>query len=273
MTLRPPAALVIALSVALAGCARGHESEPPTASAAPVAPPSMAADDLVLLADLVSETSAPPTAPPTTAPTTTTTVDVRSDGRPGHLDPDPRDPEPAVDPISVRAPDPGPSPAALSSPPPTTVPAPSAPPPTTTQAPAPTTTEAPPPTTTQAPAPADPGAGSQFVSQINALRASVGVGALSRNGELDALARSWTEYMAGSGDFRHSSIISDLVAGGWSIAGENIGYGPSVDSVYAALQASPSHYDNMVEARFTSVGIGVVVDGAGVLWTTHLFAG
>ena len=63
------------------------------------------------------------------------------------------------------------------------------------------------------------------------------------------------------------------MAGSWSIAGENIGYGPTVDAVFAALRASSAHYTIMVNTAFTTVGVGVVIDGNGVLWTTHLFSG
>jgi uncharacterized protein YkwD len=77
--------------------------------------------------------------------------------------------------------------------------------------------------------------------------------------------------MAETGDFAHSNIGSLL--GEWSIVGENIGYGPSVQSVFQALVNSSSHYNNMVEPRFTAVGVGVFVDTSGKLWTAHVFGG
>ena len=77
--------------------------------------------------------------------------------------------------------------------------------------------------------------------------------------------------MASSGNFGHSNIGSLL--GPWSTVGENIGKGGSVSSIFNALVASPSHFDNMVDPRFTHIGVGVFIDGNGVIWTTHVFGG
>jgi len=84
-------------------------------------------------------------------------------------------------------------------------------------------------------------------------------------------ARDWSQQMATSGNFQHSNIGSLL--GPWSIVGENIGKGGSVGSIFNALVASPPHYANMVDTRFTHIGVGVYIDGSGVIWTTHVFGG
>lgn len=141
--------------------------------------------------------------------------------------------------------------------------------PTTTRAPAP----APPPTD---PVPADdtrPRAdGPAFLAALNALRAERGLVPLGGRADLDLLAQSWAAEMAAADDLRHSDLIYDVIAGAWTTAGENVGYGPSVAVIVDALEASPGHLDNMLNPDFTSVGIGVVwVDD--VLWTAHLFAG
>jgi uncharacterized protein YkwD len=149
---------------------------------------------------------------------------------------------------------------------------------TTTAAPVTTTTTAPPATTTSTvpvttaatgnfSAPAE----SEFVSKINALRSSVGVAGLAANGELNNYARWWAKQMADSGNFSHSDIGSLLDP--WTTVGENIGYGPSVTSVFNALVASTGHYNNMVDPRFTSVGVGAYVDSTGRIWTAHVFGG
>lgn len=139
---------------------------------------------------------------------------------------------------------------------------------------APTTTSPPPITTTTPPAPSgyfDSAAETDFASRINSVRASAGVAGLAGNADLNNYARWWARHMAESGNFAHSNIGSLL--GQWSIVGENIGYGPSVQSVFQALVNSPSHYNNMVEPRFTAVGVGVFVDASGKLWTAHVFGG
>jgi uncharacterized protein YkwD len=155
---------------------------------------------------------------------------------------------------------------------------------TTTTAPVTTTTTAPvattaPPATTTSTVPVttaatgsfSASAESEFISKINALRASVGVAGLAANGELNNYARWWAKQMADSGNFSHSDIASLLDP--WSTVGENIGYGPSVTSVFNALAASTGHYNNMVDPRFTSVGVGAYVDSTGRIWTAHVFGG
>jgi uncharacterized protein YkwD len=139
----------------------------------------------------------------------------------------------------------------------------------TTAPPATTTSTV--PVTTAATGGFSASAESDFVSRINALRSSVGVAGLAANGELNNYARWWAKQMSDSGNFSHSDIASLLDP--WSTVGENIGYGPSVTSVFNALVASPGHYKNMVDARFTSVGVGAYVDSTGRIWTAHIFGG
>jgi uncharacterized protein YkwD len=110
---------------------------------------------------------------------------------------------------------------------------------------------------------------SQFAGKINSLRTSNGLAALSRNGSLDAEARSWAKSMGGAGNLSHSNL-SRLVPP-WSSVAENVGAGGSVDSVFSLLAGSGSHRSNMV-GDYTHLGVGVWVDSSGKLWTVHLFA-
>ena len=140
---------------------------------------------------------------------------------------------------------------------------PTTPPPTTTAPPAAV------PTSTVVPGPDDATA---FLAELDDLRTSRGLVPLVRRPELDTRAQAWAERMANDGDLRHSELIYEVVAGPFTAAGENVGYGPAVEVIFDALEASPGHLDNMVNPEFTSVGIGVVWVGD-VLWTAHLFAG
>lgn len=143
---------------------------------------------------------------------------------------------------------------------------------TTTAVPATTTTAAPATTTTTAPAGNfSPGAESDFVSRINNLRSQQGLAQLAGSSSLNNYARNWSQEMATSGNFQHSNIASLL--GPWGVVGENIGRGGSVVAIFNALVASPPHYANMVDTRFTHLGVGVFVDSSGKLWTTHVFGG
>lgn len=267
------AAVLVTLAVLSVGCAlpptsdRSAADEPLMSRSGPALP---AKDGLQILRSVGSTTVAPTTTIASTAAPAATDKVVLSNGKPDHLRS--RGDDLAAKPeaiVASLAPDPPPATTAptVKVAPTTTLP----PFPTPPSPPVPTTTR--PPATTTRPPVGDGSPLVQFATLINALRTEVGVATLSRSADLDARAQAWTEYMATTGDFQHSSIINDLVAGSWSIAGENIGYGQTVDAVFAALRASSGHYTNMVNPAFTTVGVGVVIDGDGVVWTTHLFSG
>lgn len=121
--------------------------------------------------------------------------------------------------------------------------------------------------------PLDAAAAVDFLNRTNGLRASLGLGALSRNAQLDAYAAAWARELAASGSLRHSTSPDRAVAAGWSIAGENVGYGGSVASVHDALVKSAGHYANLVGPSYTAVGVGVAAGADGRLWVCEVFAG
>lgn len=151
--------------------------------------------------------------------------------------------------------------------PPTTVP-----PTTVPSNPVPSTT-VPSTTVPPAPVPSTPvDAASMFLRALDDERAAHGLAPLTRRADLDEMARSWAVRLAAEGELRHSDLIHEIVAGDWTTAGENLGYGPSPARVFEALVDSPAHRANILDPDFHAVGIGVVwVDD--VLWTAHLFAG
>jgi hypothetical protein len=107
----------------------------------------------------------------------------------------------------------------------------------------------------------------QFVSLINQLRASVGAGPLSTDSRLTQIARSWSANMVSTG-LHHNPDLASQAPSGWTMLGENVGYGPSVQQLQTAFTNSAHHYANMVQPQFTSVGVGVVESG-GTLWVTE----
>lgn len=154
--------------------------------------------------------------------------------------------------------------------------------PGTTAAPSPAPTETPPSdqppasttTTTQAPDPPpegffDSGAESDFASRIAGIRSANGKSGLTRDGSLDAYARSWAKQMGESGSLSHSNIGSLMPP--WTVVAENIGQGGSVGEVFNLLAGSSGHLANML-GDFTHMGIGVWRDPGGTIWTTHVFA-
>lgn len=104
----------------------------------------------------------------------------------------------------------------------------------------------------------------------NATRSGIGIGALSYDAGLEAYAQAHAQVMANAGTIFHSNI-ADLL-GSWSTVGENVGVGPNAELINSALIASPPHYENISYAGYTHMGIGVVFDASGRLYTTHVFA-
>ena len=109
-----------------------------------------------------------------------------------------------------------------------------------------------------------------FFSQLNGLRASLGLPALAMEVRLVEISRGWSGQMAAVNTLSHNPSLSAQAPSNWQRLGENVGYGGSVDSIHRALVNSPGHYANMVNRNFNFVGIGVVRSGERV-WVTQAF--
>ncbi len=110
----------------------------------------------------------------------------------------------------------------------------------------------------------------RLVGLINGTRSELALAPLTVNGELAAKARSWSHKMARDGVVSHS----DVSVGGLSTEvayAENVGCDASVESQHRAMLDSPVHYDNIVQAGFTHVGVGLARAPDGMLYTTELF--
>ena len=151
---------------------------------------------------------------------------------------------------------PAPGPAPVVTTPPTTA-APLLPPPTVSLPPVTVPPVAPPP----APTMTALEAARRLLDLTNAERQKAGVGALSSRDDLTAIAVAHSERMAQAGDIFHSdsfmsaSVKSLLNAG---VRGENVAYNGDIESAHARLMASAGHRANILDARFTVAGIGVV---------------
>jgi hypothetical protein len=109
----------------------------------------------------------------------------------------------------------------------------------------------------------------QFFTLLNVVRAKNGVPPLATDGQLISVARGWSSRMAGDGGISHNPDIGSQITN-WRSLGENVGTGGDVLSIEAALEASPHHFENMVDPNFNYVGIGVVEAG-GAIWVTEDF--
>jgi Cysteine-rich secretory protein family len=107
-----------------------------------------------------------------------------------------------------------------------------------------------------------------FVARINGLRNSQGLGSLTVDPRLVGVARAWSAHMAATAVLAHNPSLPAQSPPGWSVVGENVGEGPTVDVLQAAFMASPHHYTNMVDPRYTSIGVGIV-ETNGVIWVTE----
>ena len=117
--------------------------------------------------------------------------------------------------------------------------------------------------------PAQAGTEGAFLSKINASRAAEGLAPVSVHSDLVPDARTHSAEMMAAGEIYHTSPLS-AVASGWEALAENVGAGPSVDSLHAAFMASAGHRRNIL-GDYNYVGIGVSQSDSGQLWVTVIF--
>jgi uncharacterized protein YkwD len=115
-------------------------------------------------------------------------------------------------------------------------------------------------------------------AMLNAARASEGLGPLGADTALDKLAAEHSTKMMSQRTVGHDVGDGDpgsrLRAAGiaYRSSGENVASASSLARAHRALWASPSHRRNVLESRFTRVGIGVDKSDDGRVWVTELFA-
>ncbi len=114
-----------------------------------------------------------------------------------------------------------------------------------------------------------PSSAEQFIADINALRAQVGVGALSESSALDSIAAGWTVQIEAAGALSHNPDLAASAPPNWRVLGENVGAGPNVADLQQAFTNSPEHYANMVNGSYNQIGVAVQIDSRGVMWVTE----
>ena len=132
-----------------------------------------------------------------------------------------------------------------------------------------------------------------LVAAINTERTTRGLQALSLDPVLGAAARAHSREMCDLNYFAHRSptpggetpidrYLGELHTDGEkrpaaALVGENIFYASVTNDVYGAgyahrsLMASPPHRENILEPRFTKVGVGLYRDSEGRFWVTEMF--
>jgi len=102
---------------------------------------------------------------------------------------------------------------------------------------------------------------------LNEARQKAGAVGLVVDPEMAAFARTWSETMA-EGGFVHSSApwAENIV---W-VGNNRLTAEQAAESFNDLWVNSPGHYANMIDPKFTSVGIGVFMDQSG--WeATYVF--
>jgi hypothetical protein len=120
---------------------------------------------------------------------------------------------------------------------------------------------------------AEPDDEARFVTLVNELRVSRGLASLEVRPQLVGPSRDWAATMAGNDDLAHAPDLSVGITDNWNKLGENVGVGPQdqLQQLFDAFVASPGHLQNLVDPQFRYIGIGVVYDQQGRMWTTHRF--
>lgn len=122
--------------------------------------------------------------------------------------------------------------------------------------------------------------GKALFLRLNGARKAEGLPALARDPLLDKLAKAHAEAMRKAKVLGHDVGGGDPAArvaaagGAWKLVGENVAKARSDKAAHRALYASPSHRGNMLEKRFTKVGVAVVIDDkTEELWVAELYGG
>ena len=115
-----------------------------------------------------------------------------------------------------------------------------------------------------------------FLDRTNGLRRSVGVPALHENDVLTRKAEDWAQHMAATGTLSHSNLSDGLSSLRWRMLGENVGYAPAsgdtLKRIHDMFVNSSAHRANLVNGRFTHMGVGVAKDSRGRIWVAEVFA-
>jgi uncharacterized protein YkwD len=108
---------------------------------------------------------------------------------------------------------------------------------------------------------------------MNDARNDRGARDLDRGWRLRRMADEHSRQMATEGRIFHTaSLGSKLTFVSWSVAGENVGAGGSMRSLYDAFMKSDPHRDNILRRGYRRVGIGVYAHD-GFVWVTLIFVG
>ena len=112
-----------------------------------------------------------------------------------------------------------------------------------------------------------------MLSLTNDDRAQRDKAALKLNAVLSRYATHHSRQMATRGYLFHSADLSSKLKGlDWSIGGENVGVGSTLDGLEDAFMKSTPHRKNILGTAFDHAAVGVVHSN-GSFWVTVIFYG
>jgi uncharacterized protein YkwD len=98
---------------------------------------------------------------------------------------------------------------------------------------------------------------------------------LTLNDRLSHIAKRHSREMAAKGYLFHSSseqLVKELSPYDWSLGGENVGVGDSLEGLESAFMHSKEHRRNILRRQFDHAAVGIV-RVHGKLWVTVIFYG
>ncbi len=97
--------------------------------------------------------------------------------------------------------------------------------------------------------------------------------ALKLDAALSRYAKHHSRQMATKGYLFHTTdLVSKLKGFDWSIGGENVGVGSTLDGLEGAFMNSPPHRKNILRTAFDHAAVGVIHSN-GSFWVTVIFYG
>ena len=119
-----------------------------------------------------------------------------------------------------------------------------------------------------------PDAARRLLDLANAERTKAGLGQLSWRDDVASIAQAHSERMAQAGDIFHSdSFFGSAVKNLLNVVarGENVAYNGDIDGAHGRLMGSAGHRANILDAKFSAAGIGVVWAADGRYFITENF--
>ncbi len=113
---------------------------------------------------------------------------------------------------------------------------------------------------------------------VNEARSSEGLSPLHASPALDRAAEEHARTMRDARVLAHDAGDGDPLARlrrlgvHFAVAGENVAHETTAVRAHRALWASPSHRANLLDARFTALGVGIAPDPDGSIWICESFA-